>query len=90
MKTVAILVPTYKPKDYFEKCLLAIENQTLSKDNFCVYIALNGQQFPYENYILNILSKVSFRYKYLYIPKAGVSNARNILIENSTNLSTII
>ena len=83
MKSVAILVPTYKPKDYFEKCLLAIESQTLSKDNFCVYIALNGQQLPYENFVLNVLSKMSFRYKYLHIPKTGVSNARNVLIEKS-------
>jgi len=83
VKKVAVLIPTSKPGNYIEKCLLSIENQTLSKDKYCVYIGLNGPRFPYENYVLQVLSKMSFRYKYLYIPKAGVSNARNILIESS-------
>lgn len=84
MKEVAVLVPTYKPKDYFEKCLLSLENQSLNKDKFCVYIALNGPKDDYVRFILELLEKVSFRHKYFYIEKAGVSNARNKLIESST------
>ncbi len=80
---ISILIPTFKPKNYLEKCLLSLENQSLSKDNFCVYIALNGEKEDYENYILALLDKMSFKYKYIYISQAGVSNARNTLLDMS-------
>lgn len=83
MNKIAVLIPTHKPKDYFEKCLLSLENQSLNKDNFCVYIALNGPKGDYVRFILELLKKVSFSHKYFYIEKSGVSNARNKLIEAS-------
>lgn len=83
MKNVAVLIPSYKPQDYLEKCLMSLENQNLEKSKFCVYILLNGEQFPYEDYVLNLLSNMTFKYKYIYTSQAGVSNARNMLIENS-------
>ncbi len=83
MNNVAVLIPSFKPQDYFEKCLFSLNKQSLSRDKFCVYIALNGPQYPYENYIFDLLEKMSFKYKYLYIKQPGVSNARNKLIENS-------
>ncbi len=83
MKKVAILIPSYKPKEYLERCLLSLEKQTLPKNQFCVYICLNGPQQPYEKYILNILNEIDFTYKYLYINRIGVSNARNKLLDFS-------
>jgi len=83
LKKIAVLIPSYKPENYFEKCLLSIQKQTLSKDKFCVYIALNGPRFPYEEYILEVLFDSNFEYRYIYIEKAGVSNARNKLIDIS-------
>jgi glycosyltransferase involved in cell wall biosynthesis len=84
MSNIAVLIPTFKPGKYIENCLSSIENQTLPKDTYCVYIALNGPRYPYENYVLNILNKKKFQYKYFYIPYANVSNARNVLLKNST------
>lgn len=83
MSNIAILIPSYKPSEYIEKCLDSIESQTLSKQYFTVYIALNGSKEHYEEYLLGILSRYTFQYKYYYLSKSGVSNARNFLIENS-------
>ncbi len=83
LKNVAVLIPTYKPKEYLEKCLLSLERQTLSKERFCVYICLNGEQNPYETYILSLLNNINFKYKYMYCKRTGVSRARNYLIDSS-------
>lgn len=83
MKEVAVLIPTYKPKEYIEKCFMSLEKQNLDNSKFTVYIALNGPKDDYLKFILKLLEKASFRHKYFYIDKAGVSNARNKLIENS-------
>jgi glycosyltransferase involved in cell wall biosynthesis len=80
---VAVLIPTFKPGDYLDSCLRSIEAQTLDKSNFTVYIALNGDRVPYEANIKSILSECSFNYRYIYISHPNVSNARNILIEES-------
>lgn len=84
MSKLAILIPSYKPKEYFKKCLLSLEKQSLNKNIFSVYIALNGPKDFYESYILTILESMSFKHSYIYIDEAGVSNARNKLIEAST------
>ncbi len=78
---VAVIIPTYMPKEYLQNCFLSLENQTLSKDDFCVYICLNGQKDPYEQYVLESLSKTTFHYKYIYNEEKGVSKARNTLLD---------
>lgn len=83
MKKISVLIPTYKPDNYIKKCFNSFENQTIHKDKFCVYVALNGSKKSYEKYIFKLLEKVSFDNKYIYIEQAGVSNARNKLIEAS-------
>lgn len=83
---IAVLIPTYQPEDYFFRCLQSLENQTISKDKFCVYIALNGSDLSYDKFIKNLLSDFgfSFNVKYFYLEQPGVSHARNYLINNST------
>ncbi|MUK92239.1 glycosyltransferase [Aliivibrio fischeri] len=83
MKKISVLIPTYKPDWYLERCLHSIEAQTLSKNNFKVYIALNGKKNGYEQYVGNLLEKCHFYYEYIYIEEASVSNSRNVLIEKS-------
>lgn len=83
-KMIAILIPTYKPGKYIESCLSSIENQLLEKSNFTVYIALNGSNKSSHDYLKSILKKFTFKYKLYFIPKPGVSNARNFLIDNSS------
>lgn len=83
MKKIAVLIPSYKPGNYIESCLKSLDRQTISKDEFCVYIGLNGPKESYEDYILSTLSKMEMNYKYIYMEQAGVSNARNRLIDMS-------
>lgn len=83
MSDIAILIPTYKPGNYIQRCLQSIDRQTLSKDSFKVYIALNGTKDNYEEYVKSLLLYFSFKYEFFYLDEAGVSNARNYLIENS-------
>lgn len=84
MLDIAVLVPTYKPRDYLERCLDSLENQTLSKSEFKVYLVLNGSEDSYKLYIETVLQNYHFDYEFFNINEAGVSNARNFLIENST------
>ncbi len=84
MKTVAVIVPSFEPGDYFEECLQSLENQTTDKSRFCVYIGLNGTRTPFEERISRWLENSTLRYRYAYIPEAGVSRARNELLDMST------
>ncbi|OCL82740.1 glycosyltransferase [Arcobacter porcinus] len=83
MSKISILIPTYKPQKYIEKCFDSLENQTLTKDLFKVYIALNGEKEPYYSYIKNLLLKYNFKKEFIYIVETGVSSARNKLIDIS-------
>lgn len=83
LKKISILIPTYRPGDYLVDCLQSIEKQTLDKSLFKVYIGLNGDREPYYTFVLDALNSFSFDYELLHIISPGVSNARNILIEQS-------
>lgn len=83
MKKIAVLIPTFKPGFYLDECLQCLEAQTLSKDDFHVYIALNGPSEGYQDYVKTLVQQFTFQVSCSYIPEAGVSNARNFLIENS-------
>lgn len=80
----SILLPTYKPGDYIIHCLQSIESQTFDKSLFKVYIALNGSDKACEVYLQEVLKKFTFQHELFFLEQAGVSNARNFLIENST------
>lgn len=84
MSEIAILIPTYKPGKYIERCLSSIEAQTLSKDKFRLYLALNGPSSPYDKYLQSLLCRFTFNYEYLVLEEPGVSGARNALIDSST------
>jgi glycosyltransferase involved in cell wall biosynthesis len=83
MSKIAILIPTYKPDDYIINCFDSIENQTIDKSKFTVYLALNGSDKPYELFLQKLLKRYTFDCNQYFIEQAGVSNARNFLIENS-------
>lgn len=82
-KKLAVLIPSYEPKKYLIRCLESLDKQTLAKEQFRVYIALNGPKDPYEKFILDIVKKMDFDYRYIYIEQTGVSNARNKLLDCS-------
>jgi len=80
---VAVILPTYKPGKYIIECFDALEKQTLNKNDFCVYIGLNGSEKEYDTKIKEILKNYTFNYNYNFITSPGVSNARNILLDTS-------
>lgn len=81
---LSVIIPTYKPKDYLWDCLESLNNQELDHSLFEVIIVLNGPKSCYEEEILNFKDSHSkLNINYIYSKKAGVSNARNIALENA-------
>lgn len=80
---VSVLIPTCSPGDYFKKCLDSIEDQSIDKSLYTVYIALNGDEKPYKEQVECLIKKYSFNCFFTYTSELGVSNARNLLIEES-------
>lgn len=83
MPNIAVLIPTHKPGNYILSCLQSLDYQTLPKEKFKVYIALNGPKGNFEEFVFSALKSMSFDYEFFYISEAGVSNARNYLIDKS-------
>lgn len=80
---ISVIIPTYKPDYYIWECLDSIKEQTLNKNLFEVLIILNGEKEPYYNDILNYIKKYNLEnFKLLYTEQNGVSNARNIGLDN--------
>lgn len=75
---IGIIIPSYKPKNYIEKCLESLELQTFDKKNFKVYIILNGEKEVYFNYLKKVTKKFTFNLELIHIAKKGVSYARNL------------
>jgi len=82
---IDVIIPTYKPDDYFLECLISIQSQTLSFDSFKVTIILNGDKEPYYSNIEAMLRDFSFNYSFVYTEEKGVSNARNLGLEKTNN-----
>ena len=80
---ISVIIPTYNPGNYLYECLGSVFEQTFL--DFEILLILNGNQFPYENCIFEFLShyKDSPKIRYFYTDVAGVSNARNIGIDNA-------
>lgn len=81
---VSVIVPSYRPLDYLYDCLNALCNQTLDSRDYEIIIILNGCNQPYYDFVCDYMSKHKDYFILLRqtdIP--GVSNARNIGIEES-------
>ncbi|MDV2114809.1 glycosyltransferase [Alcaligenes faecalis] len=83
MSKISVLIPTHKPGGYISACLNSINCQTLGKESFKVYIALNGSEDCFFFYLKEVLEKSCFEFELFNLPESGVSMARNFLIENS-------
>ena len=80
---ISVIVPTYKPKDYLWDCLNSIYNQTFSKHDYELLLILNGCNEPYNTQIRDWLMKhVELQVQYFQTNEGGVSNARNIALDN--------
>jgi glycosyltransferase involved in cell wall biosynthesis len=80
---ITVIIPTYQPQNYIIECFDSINNQNIDKKNFEVIVILNGEKEPYFSFINNYLNLCKFNYKMFYTRTKGVSNARNIGIEQS-------
>lgn len=80
---ISVIVPTYKPQAYLWECLDSIYNQTFSKSDYELILVLNGCCEPYNSQIKEWLSKHSdLQVQYFQTDEGGVSNARNIALDN--------
>ena len=82
---LSVIIPTYCPKDYIWECLGSIAQQTLSPEMFEVFLVLNGCDEPYRTQIqLYIDGNMShLNVHFLQTDQGGVSNARNIALDNA-------
>lgn len=82
---ITIIIPSYKPGAYINKCLESIAEQTLNHNLFEVIIVLNGCNQPYYDNIQHILSSklTDIHTTLLQIDEGGVSNARNRALDRA-------
>lgn len=82
---VSVIIPTYKPQGYLWECLDSMVAQTLSKDDYEVIIVLNGCCSPWKDAIEDYLEAKmqDLHVKFIQTDIPGVSNARNIAIDNA-------
>lgn len=81
---ISVIVPTYKPQAYLWVCLDSIYNQTFPKNEYELILVLNGCNEPYNSQIKEWFSKHSdLQVQYFQTDEGGVSNARNIALDNS-------
>lgn len=81
---ISVIVPTYKPQAYLWECLDSIYNQTFPKNEYELILVLNGCNEPYNSQIKEWFSKHSdLQVQYFQTDEGGVSNARNIALDNS-------
>lgn len=82
---ISVIIPTFKPQEYLGECLDSLKAQTLPMDKFEVIIVLNGDKDPYFNQIEEYRADhaVALNIKLLHTQTCGVSNARNIGLDNA-------
>lgn len=81
---ISVIVPTYKPQSYLWECLNSIYNQTFSKSDYELVLVLNGCNEPFHSQIKDWLGKHSdLQVQFFQTDEGGVSNARNIALDNA-------
>lgn len=79
---ISVIIPTYKPKDYFWECLDSLISQTIARENFEVIIVLNGCKDPWLKLIKDYIETYMYgmNINLIVTELAGVSNARNLAL----------
>lgn len=81
---ISVIVPTYKPQAYLWECLDSIYNQTFPKLDYELVLVLNGCCEPYNAQIKEwFLRHSDLQVQYFQTDEGGVSNARNIALDNA-------
>lgn len=86
MKPISVIIPSYKPGDYLFECLNSLAAQTLEREQFEVWVVLNGCKEPFHSEISTFLSTLppDFDVHLLQTDTPGVSNARNLGMDAAT------
>lgn len=93
MKHVSIVIPTYCPGAYIYDCLSSIERQQQGEISYIlhIFIILNGEKDPYYSEIQQyIQNQQLINVSLIYTKKRGVSNARNVGIEQSLDCDYLV
>ena len=81
---ISVIVPTYRPQGYLWECLDSVYNQTFPKSDYELVLVLNGCNEPYHSQIKDWLGKHSdLQVQFFQTDEGGVSNARNIALDNA-------
>lgn len=77
---ISVIIPTYRPQEYFWECLNSLRNQTYDKNRFEIIIVLNGCNEPYHFKIQSYINRElkSYNVRFIQTNTPGVSNARNV------------
>ena len=82
---ISVIIPTYRPKEYLWECFESLEKQAFPKKDFEVILVLNGCTEPWkseiESYIASEMQDMNV--KFIHTEQGGVSNARNIGLDNA-------
>lgn len=84
MVEISVIIPTYQPQYYLWDCLNSLANQTFPKKDFEIILVLNGIKEPYKSNIDSFIAAKmkGFNINFIYTEIKGVSNARNIALDN--------
>lgn len=81
---ISVIVPTYRPKGYLWECLDSVYNQTFAKSDYELVLVLNGCDEPFYSQIKDWLGKhCDLQVQFFQTDEGGVSNARNIALDNA-------
>lgn len=82
---ISVIIPTYKPQNYLWECLESLVNQTFPREEFEVILVLNGCSEPYKNNIEKFIisNMYGMNVNFIHTKQGGVSNARNIGLDNA-------
>ena len=79
---ISVIIPSFKPDEYIDKCLASLAVQSLSIELFEAIIILNGCEEPWKSRITTLLNKLQTEHGmsgvFLQTDFGNVSNARNM------------
>ena len=81
---ISVIIPTYKPQAYLWECLDSLVLQTFPKEDFEVILVLNGCTEPWKSQIQEYIDTKmqGMNVNFIHTEQGGVSNARNIALDN--------
>ena len=82
---ITVIIPSYKPQNYIYECLISLHNQTLEKKLFEIILILNGCDEPFFSNLCSFAETNMWdnNISIIQTDAPGVSNARNLGIENA-------